>query len=102
MGNKLLYNLVVKPLSWLPMWVLYIISDMAKFFVYTVFGYRKKVVLSNMRNSFPEKKEKEIVKLANKFYSHFTDIIVESVKLFSISESTLAKRMVSKLSLIHI
>ncbi|HCY46247.1 MAG TPA: acetyltransferase, partial [Flavobacteriales bacterium] len=51
MGNKLLYNLIVKPLSWLPFWMLYVISDVAKFFIYTVFGYRKKVVLTNMRNS---------------------------------------------------
>jgi|GEM_PF-6352920 len=67
MGNKLLYNLIVKPLSWLPFWMLYVISDVAKFFIYTVFGYRKKVVLTNMRNSFPEKSEKEISKLAASF-----------------------------------
>ena len=95
MRNKLLYNLIIKPLSWLPFWLLYMFSDLAKFFIYTVFGYRKKVVLTNMRNSFPEKSEEEISKLASEFYSHFTDVILESVKLFSISEADLAKRMVS-------
>jgi len=95
MANKLLYFLVVKPLSMLPFWFLYGVSDVLKFLVYRVFGYRKKVVLSNLRNSFPEKTDDEINRIASQFYSHFTDLVIESLKMFSISEKELLKRMKS-------
>ncbi|MEI7803590.1 MAG: lipid A biosynthesis acyltransferase, partial [Bacteroidota bacterium] len=47
-------------ISLLPFWMLYGLSD----FFYVVLklsGYRKKVVLTNLRNSFPEKTEQEIL-----------------------------------------
>jgi KDO2-lipid IV(A) lauroyltransferase len=59
---------------------------------YYVIPYRKKVVLSNLRNSFPDKSEEEITTLCKKFYAHLCDIIVESVKLFSISNKQILKR----------
>ncbi len=95
MGNKLLFYLVVKPLSMLPFGVLYVISDGVKFLMYNLIGYRKKVVLKNLRGSFPEKSDKEIQKICSKFYSHFVDLILESVKMFSVKEASLKKRMVS-------
>ncbi|MFK7757235.1 MAG: lysophospholipid acyltransferase family protein [Flavobacteriales bacterium] len=95
MLNKLLFYLVVKPISLLPFWVLHIISDLAKFLIYRVFKYRVGVVMTSLRNSFPEKSESELKAIASEFYRHFTDIVIESVKMFSISEKSLAKRMVS-------
>ena len=79
-------------LSILPMRVLYLISDFFFFLVYYVFGYRKEVVLNNLRLSFPEKQEDEIKLISKKFFKHFTDLIVESVKYFSISEKEIKKR----------
>ena len=43
-------------------------------------------------NSFPGKSIKEIVKIEQEFYSHFCDLIVESIRLFSISEKELGQR----------
>jgi len=86
---------VVKPISWLPFWVLHIFSDIIKFLVYRVLGYRTKVVMSNLENSFPEKTKAELKKTESKFYSHFTDIVIESLKMCSVKEKDLYKRMVS-------
>lgn len=75
-----------------PMRVLYIISDFFFFLVYYVFGYRKKVVLKNLELAFPEKTAQERAIIAKKFFKHFMDVIIESVKTFSISEKEILKR----------
>ncbi|WP_397446736.1 lysophospholipid acyltransferase family protein [Polaribacter sp. R77954] len=84
------------PLIWLfsrlPMFVLYLISDFFYALLYYAFGYRKKVILKNITYAFPEKSEKEKEAIAKKFYKHFTDIMVESIKSFSISEKQILKR----------
>ena len=46
---------------------------------YYIVGYRKNVVLENLRKSFPEKSEKEIGKIAKRFYLHLTDVFLESL-----------------------
>ncbi len=61
--------------------------------MYYGFGYRKKVVFQNLRNSFPDKSEQEIKHIARKFYRHLNDLIIEGVKNFSISEKSACKRM---------
>jgi KDO2-lipid IV(A) lauroyltransferase len=75
-----------------PFRVLYFFSDRIYFLVYSLFGYRKKVVLNNLRDSFPEKSEKEISLIARKFYHHLCDILVESIKAFSMKEDEVVKR----------
>ena len=95
MGNKILYILLftfVKMHAILPMPVLYLLSDILYFFIYHVVRYRRKVVRNNMKNSFPDKTEKDIIKLERRFYHHFADIIVEIIKLSSISKEKLEKR----------
>jgi KDO2-lipid IV(A) lauroyltransferase len=91
--SALLYYLVLKPLSLLPFWVLYRISDFLYLILYKILGYRVKVVTTNLKNSFPEKSSEEIADIRNKFYHHLCDIIVESIKLFSISEKEVKKRI---------
>ena len=84
------------PLIWimsrLPMRILYIKSDFFFFLIYHVFGYRKKVVLDNLKLAFPEKTDEERKVISKKFFKHFTDLIMESVKAFSISEKQILKR----------
>ncbi|MFY9307463.1 MAG: lysophospholipid acyltransferase family protein [Bacteroidia bacterium] len=92
--NLILYYLVIIPLSLLPMPILYLISDGVYVLVYHGFGYRKKVVLQNIRNSFPEKTTEEHIKISKQFYRYFCDVILETLKTFTISERELAKRVV--------
>jgi KDO2-lipid IV(A) lauroyltransferase len=55
-------------------------------------GYRRKVVFNNLRNSFPEKTEQELTKIAKGFYHHLCDIVVESVKSSGMKELDVAAR----------
>ena len=95
MGNKILYAIVY---SWakihalLPMRILYILSDILYFLIYYVIGYRIKVVRKNLSDSFPEKTDIELRRLERRFYHHFADYIVETIKLAHISLSELQQR----------
>ncbi len=81
-------------LSLLPLKVLYYISDYILFpIIYYVVRYRRKVVVQNLHNSFPEKTDKEIEWIAKKFYHYFCDIIVETIKLLNISEKEYKQRI---------
>ena len=86
MGNRILYYLVIFPISNLPYRLLYTFSDFLFLIVYSVIGYRKEVTLTNLKNSFPEKSSEEIDRISRKFYHHFCDLVVESLKGFTISE----------------
>lgn len=78
--------------SLLPMRVLYFLSDVIYGIVYYVLGYRKTLVMDNLRHAFPEKTEKERVRIAKKFYHNFIDSFIEVIKLVSAGDSWLAKR----------
>ena len=69
---------------------LYILSDFLYYLAYYVVGYRKKVVRKNLVNSFPEKNEKEIIKLEKAFYRQFCDQIVEIIKQVTITKEEMA------------
>ncbi len=84
---------MLKATSLLPMWLLYGVSNILYVLLYHVFSYRKKVVLRNLHHSFPEKSEKEIHTIMKEFYKHFTDLGVEIIKAFSISEKEILKRV---------
>lgn len=76
----------------MPMQILYGISDILFAMLYYVFPYRKKVVITNLKNAFPNKSNQEIKTISRQFYRHFCQIIVESIKSFTISNKELFKR----------
>lgn len=82
----------VRLISYLPFSILYIFSDIVYLFIYYILRYRRKIVTSNLRNSFPEKSEKEINAIQKEFYSHFCDTFIETIKLWTISEEEIRKR----------
>lgn len=83
---------IVKLISYLPLRVLYFFSDIIFLFVYYIFRYRRSVVTNNLTHSFPEKSEKEIHKIRKEFYHHFCDLIIETIKQWTISEEEIKKR----------
>ena len=83
-------------ISLMPFWVLYGIADFIFVLVYYVVRYRRKIVDKNMRESFPELSDKELSKIARKFYRNFADYIVETIKLNHISDEEIKRRMVFK------
>lgn len=90
--NKLLVGLLIF-ISHLPFWLIYGISDFFYLLVRYVIKYRKKVILENLSHAFPEKNENEIEKIAGKFYRHFCDLSLETIKLYSLSEKQVKKHI---------
>ena len=79
-------------ISLLPLRVLYLFSNFIYFVLYYIVGYRRIVVETNLRNSFPEKSDEEIFRIRRKFYHHFCDLSVETFKLLNMSEKSIKKR----------
>tara|TARA_B100000787_G_scaffold7955_1_gene5941 strand:- start:4365 stop:5255 length:891 start_codon:yes stop_codon:yes gene_type:complete len=93
---KFLIFAITYPIIWmlslLPMRILYILSDFFYLIFFHIIGYRKKVVLDNLQLAFPKKKLSELKLIQKKFFKHFTDLFVESIKAFTIRKKTLIKR----------
>jgi len=79
-------------LALLPMRIFYLLSDVIFMFMYYVTGYRKKVVKTNLKNSFPEKSAKELLDIERKFYRHFADFLIEMLILNHLSLNQLKER----------
>nr|WP_298789905.1 lysophospholipid acyltransferase family protein [uncultured Allomuricauda sp.] len=86
------------PLLWLisrlPFSVLYFISDGVFILLYRIIGYRKKVVRGNLALVFPEKSDKERLKIEKEFYRHLCDMFLEMIKTLGISDKQMRKRYV--------
>ncbi len=85
--------LLIRLFALLPFWVLYLWADFIGWLAFSVIGYRKAVVIDNLKKSFPEKSDKEIKQIARRFYRNLGDIIVESLKVIGLSEKQLQKRV---------
>jgi Kdo2-lipid IVA lauroyltransferase/acyltransferase len=88
--NAIVYYIslpIIYLISLLPFPLLYFISDGFYLLIYYVIGYRKEVVFTNLRNSFPEKTRAEIIDIQKKFYRYFSDLILETFKTLTISEN---------------
>ena len=60
--------------------------------VYSLVGYRKKVVSKNLKNAFPEKTDLDLKEIQRKFYRFLCDVIVETIKVPGLSKKELHKR----------
>lgn len=80
-------------ISLLPFPLLYLLSDGVYWLLFRVIGYRKKVVLTNLRNSFPERTEAEIQVIADRFFRWFCDLTLETLKTLTISPEEVHKRV---------
>lgn len=94
--KKLPYYLLrgfVSLLSLLPFWVLYGLADCCFVLVYYLVRYRRKIVRKNLTTSFPEMSLKDIRRTERRFYRWLCDYVVETIKLLSISDKALMKRL---------
>ena len=78
-------------ISLAPFWLLYLISDFFFVLVFYVMRYRRKVVEGNLRRSFPEKSNEEVLSLSRDFYRYFCDLLLETFKTLTISAENMAK-----------
>ncbi len=61
------------------------IKQLLAFVIYILVGhvirYRRKVALTNLRNSFPEKSKKELRRIVNQYYLHLSYLVIEIIDL---------------------
>lgn len=88
----LLVRFIVGWFRWVPFWAIYALSDGLRWLLFSVFGYRKKVIFENLRRSFPEKTETEIAEIARLFYKNLCDITLEGFKGLTLSRDEIMRR----------
>lgn len=93
--NRIVYILAY-PFLWfvafLPFKLLYFLSDCLFVLIYHIIGYRKEVVLANLKMALPGKTEEEYLKIRKEFFHHFVDIFLEMAKMFTLSQKENNKR----------
>ncbi|WP_167617722.1 lysophospholipid acyltransferase family protein [Maribellus sediminis] len=85
--------LILKFFALLPLSFLYLLSDFIHFLLRNVVNYRSVVIIDNLKHAFPEKSDEEILAIRNKFYRHFADLFIESMKMYGMSEKEMNQRV---------
>ena len=80
-------------LAGLPLGILYLLSDIAFPFIYYIIRYRRRLVRENLRCSFPEKSEKEILRIERAFYHNLCDVFIEAFKCLNITDEEMRRRV---------
>lgn len=80
--------------SLLPMSFLYLLSDGLYVILYYIVAYRKQVVRRNLMNAFPQYSLYDIIQIEKKYFRFLSALIVETIKLMSISPVQLQLRCV--------
>jgi len=88
----ILFRAFVFVYRFIPFRVMYIFSDGMFYLLYYILRYRRDVVTTNLRNSFPEKPEQELKQIEKGFYHHLCDLLLESIKSSAVSETALRER----------
>jgi len=83
----------LKVIAKFPFWFIYFLSDLFYWIVYYLVGYRKKVVWQNLKNAFPEKTDAEIKTISKKYYRHFADLTLETIKMRGMKPADFEERM---------
>ena len=81
-------------MSLLPLRALYVLSDIIYIIVRYILKYRRNIIRKNLQKSFPEKDEKDLRRIETEFYHYFCDYLVETIKMMTMSERQIRKRMV--------
>ena len=93
---QLLVFIIVYPFLWfasvLPRPLFYLVSDVFFIKLYYLFGYRKKVVLNNLKICFPKATEVSLKAIRRKFYRHLCDLFMEMVLTMNLSKAGVKKR----------
>ena len=70
----------LKILSRLPLAALYLLTDSLYLFIYHIWGFRRELSRSNLRNSFPDKSPDEIERIARMSYRNACNLMAEVLK----------------------
>lgn len=91
--HQILYYIIIIPLSLLPHFILYRISDVLCVIMKDVLRYRKDIILGNIERSFPDKTVDQQLEIYRNFYRHFCDLLIENLKGFTITKAQIKRRL---------
>ncbi|NOU17379.1 MAG: lysophospholipid acyltransferase family protein [Bacteroidales bacterium] len=86
-----LFFIITRIMTLLPLKGMFVISDIARLFIYHIFRYRVKTVRTNLRNSFPEKSSKELKRIEKAFYKHLCDLFIETIYILHANKKDFIK-----------
>ncbi len=84
---------MLKLLSRLPLWALYLLSGFLYLLAYYVVRHRHRVIRDQLAKVFPEASEAERAAIHRRFLKNFCDVFVEVLKSWTISREDLAARI---------
>lgn len=87
-----IFRLFSKFIARLPWRCVYIFSDFLTLLL-SIIRYRRKVALTNLSRSFPEKTRKEHLKILKESYRHISDMAVETMKTERMTKAEMEERM---------
>ncbi len=90
MLSYLLYYYLIL-ISLLPMPVLHGMGNILSFLLYSIFGYRKRVVMKNLEGALPP--GHDLKRIARRFYFFLGEMFMETIKCLTIGEAHLLRRM---------
>ena len=95
-GEKFLSNLLFalcRFVAILPRWVrYYVIEDLIYFILRFVLHYRRDVIMTNLRNAFPERDEEELRSIMHKCYRNLAEQMINTISLAGITPEQLKQR----------
>ena len=91
-----LYYLILRPISMLPLSLQYGLGRFIKFILMRVVGYRKKLIQTNLELCFPSLGETERNEVVDAFYWNLSQIIIESISAFSLNDEEASSRCIVK------
>ncbi len=86
--------MIFRLVSYLPLGVMYLISDLLFVAAFYVLRYRHQVVRDNIQKAFPEKDPAEQKRIIRSFYRNLCDFMMESLKGMTISDREINRRVI--------
>ncbi len=83
----------LKAMTYLPLWMLYIIGDVLFFLAFYIVRWRRDIAENNLQRSFPEKSPQEIRTIARRFYYNLGMILAETLWCARADNATMSKRI---------
>ncbi len=78
--------------KFIPFWLLYLLSDGLYWLLYYVVRVRRRTVRSNIQFVFPDYPLHEVKKIEKQAYRNFCDIMLETIKGFTLSPQEMHRR----------
>ena len=94
--NYVFFKSLFKLIGVLPFPILYLISDFVAFILKKIVRYRIDVVYENIKKTNLDLSDKEISFHVDEFYTHFSDVFFEMIKLDNMNKKQISEKFVLK------